>query len=82
MKQSDNGKELDDIVFPLQLSLLKPFHAQWFVELYNQMGTKEGADIIHIAWKASCISDALKAGKFSLQSLNPFHDICSVVKLD
>ena len=82
MKQLDDGKELHDINIDLKLSKLKPLHAEWLVELYNQMSTAEGQKIIHSAWKASGITEAMKAGKASLQPLDPFHDIDTVVKLD
>ena len=82
MKQLDDGKELHDINIDLKLSKLKPFHAEWLVELYNQMSTAEVQKIIHSAWKASGITEAMKAGKASLQPLDPFHDIDPMVELD
>ena len=42
MKHLDDGKELHDINIDLKLSKLKPLHAEWMVELYNQMSTAEG----------------------------------------
>ena len=33
-------------------------------------------------WKASGITEAIKAGKASLQPLDPFHDIDPMVELD
>ena len=61
---------------------LKPLHAEWLVELYNQMSTTEGQKIIHSAWKASGITEAMKAGKSSPQPLDPFHDIDPMAELD
>ena len=58
MKQLDDGKELHDINNDLKLSKLRPLHAEWLVELYNQMSTAEGQKIIHSAWKASGITEA------------------------
>ena len=52
MKQLDDGKELHDINIDLKLSKLKPLHAEWLVELYNQMSTTEGQKIIHSACPA------------------------------
>ena len=46
------------------------------------MSTAEGQKIIHSAWKALGITEAMKAGKASLQSLDLFHDINPVVELD
>ena len=82
MKQLDDDEELHDINIDLKLSKLKPLHAEWLVELYNQISTAEGQKIIHSAWKASGITEAMKAGKTSLQPLDPFHDIDPMVELD
>ena len=82
MKQLDDGKELHDINIDLKLSKLKPLHAEWLVELYNQMSTAEGQKIIHSTWKALGITEAMRAGKASLQPLEPFHDIDPMVELD
>ena len=73
---------MHDINIDLKLSKLKPLHAEWLVELYNQMSTAEGQKIIHSAWKASGITEAMKTGKASLQPLDPFHDIDPMVELD
>ena len=61
---------------------MKPLHAEWLVELYNQMSTAEGQKIIYSAWKASGITEAIKAEKACLQPLDPFHDIDMMVELD
>ena len=82
MKQLDDGKELHDINIDLKLSKLKPLHAEWLVELYNQMSTADGQKVIHSAWKTSGITEAMKAGKASLQPLDPFHHIDPMVELD
>ena len=73
---------MHDINIDLNLSKLKPLHAEWLVELYNQMSTVEGQKIVHRSWKASGITEAMKAGKASLQPLDPFHDIDPMVELD
>ena len=82
MKQLDDGRELHDINIDFKLSKLKPLHGYWLVELYNQMSTAEGQKIIRSAWKALGITEVIKAGKASLQPLDPFHDIDLMVKLD
>ena len=64
------------------MSKLKPLHAEWLVELHNQMSTAEGQKIIHSAWKALGITEAMKAKKASLQPLDPFHGIDPMVELD
>ena len=73
---------MHDINIDLNLSKLKPLHAEWLVELHNQMSTAEGQKIIHSAWKTSGITETMKDGKASLQSLELFHDINPMVELD
>ena len=70
MKQLDDGKELHDINIDLELSKLKLLHTEWLVELYNQISTTEGQEITHSAWKASGITEAMKTGEASLQTLD------------
>ena len=74
-KQLREGIELQDIIVPLRLSLLKPLHAGWLVELYNEMTSHKGKEIIASGWRASGISDALKLGTAGIQSIDPFHDL-------
>ena len=82
MKQLDDEKELHDINIDLKLSNLKPLHAEWLVELYNQTSMAKGQKIIHSGWKASGIAEVVKAGKASLQPLDSFHYVDSMVELD
>ena len=42
----DDGKSVGEIDAKLQLTRLKALHAEWLEELYNQMTTKKGKDII------------------------------------
>ena len=44
--QLDAGKQLQDIDFPLRLSLLKPCHAEWLVECCNHMTTTAAQNVI------------------------------------
>ena len=81
INQLDAGKPLHDIDVPLRLSLLKPLHAQWMVDLYIQMTSKDAKYIIHSGWEASGITDALKSGKGGLESFDPFDDIDPIMEL-
>ena len=51
----------------------------WIVQP-NEYGRR--SKIIHSAWKASGITEAMKSGKASLQPLFPFHDIDPMVEFD
>ena len=74
-KQMDDGKSVEEIDDKLQLNRLKPLHAEWLAELYNQMTTKEGKGIIMSGWKSTGILQAIRTGSANLESLDPFSDI-------
>ena len=41
----DDGQELDSIDVELELSIVKPFHAKWLMEVYNEMTSAEGKEV-------------------------------------
>lgn len=73
--QLDEGKLFHDIDIPLKLSILKPLHAQWLVDLFNQMTKSDGRNTIISGWKASGITGAVEKGLVGLDCLDPFNDI-------
>ena len=78
--QLDEGKHLQDIDVPLRLSILKPFHAEWLVDCYNHMTTTAGRNIILSGWKSAGIMEALQAETDGLESLDPFHNIDTLIE--
>ena len=78
-KQMDDGKSVEEIDVKLQLNRLKPLHAEWLAELYNQMTTKEGKDIIISGWKSAGIPQAICTGSANLESLDPFSNIYPLI---
>ena len=54
------------------MSVLKPLHAHWIIDLYNYLTTSEGKEIIANGWKAEYITEALEKGKRGLEPLDPF----------
>ena len=74
-KQMDDRKSVEEIDVKLQLTKSKPLHAEWLAELYNQMTTKEGKDIIMRGRKSAGIPQAIRTGSVNLESLDPFSDI-------
>ena len=72
--------ELDDIEVIYRLSVLKPLHSKWFVELYNHISTDEGKEIVGNGWKKKEMFDAIKLGSSGLPSLDPFADICPLIE--
>ena len=74
-KQMDDGKCAQETDVKLQLTRLQPLHAEWLVELYNQLTTKEGKDIIMSGWKSAGIPQAIGTSSANQESLDPFSDI-------
>ena len=74
-EQLDNGKQIEEVDTKLQLTRLKPLHAEWLVELFNHMTTIQGKEIIMSGWKVSGIIEAIKKASARLPSLDPFNDL-------
>ena len=74
-KQLDSGKPIDEIEVKLQLTTLKPLHAEWLTDFYNLMTTSEGKDVILSDWKAAGIIQVIEKGSSQLESLDPFKDL-------
>ena len=68
-KQLDSGKEMEEIEVKLQLSTLKPLHAQWVMDLYNYLTSEKGQAIISNGWKAAAITEAISNASKGLESL-------------
>ena len=49
----NEGKDLEDIDITLTLSLLKPFHESWVIDMYNYLKTTKGKVVIKNGWKKS-----------------------------
>ena len=79
MQQVDNalqvGTKLEDINIEFRLSVIKPLHAKWLVEYYNDISSEAGTKVIVNGFKLAGIYDAIRSGKSSLQSIDPFNDI-------
>ena len=54
------GKDFEDIAISLTLSLLKPLHASWVVDLYNCLDLCK--IVIKNGWKKAGITEAIKGG--------------------
>jgi len=73
------GVAIDDIDIKSRLSLLKPLHAQWTVDLYNHMTSDTAKELIDSGWASSGIKDAIDLGLNSLPSIDPFNDIAPMM---
>ena len=70
--QLAEGKETEDVEVPIKLSVLKPLHAKWVIDLFNYFTSQKGRQMILNGWKAACISEALSSGSLGLEPLDPF----------
>ena len=73
-KQLEAGKNLEDIEVDLRLTVVKPLHAQWLVDMYNYFTTPQGKEIIHKGWKKANILGTVD-GSIILPPENPFQTI-------
>ena len=70
-EELETGKDLDDIDIKLTLTVLKPLHTSWLVDLYDYL-TSQGAEIVSNGWRASGVTEAIVKGTNELESLDPF----------
>ena len=56
----DPGKDLEDIEVKTPLSVIKPMHAQWIIELYNELTSSSRREVVVNGWKAAGIYDAMR----------------------
>ena len=71
----DRGKKIKKIYTSMKLSILKPLHAKWLIDLYNYMTSPDGQAVSLKRWKVAGITAAVQKGLNGLLSLDPFHDI-------
>ena len=67
-QQRDSGKQLD---VHFRLTVIKPLHAQWLVDMFNFFTSQKGAEIIINGWKKAGIVGVLD-GTTVLPSEDPF----------
>ena len=58
----DRGAELENIDIANRLTVIKPLHARWMVELYNHMSSDAGLKVVISGWKTAGIFDAVRMG--------------------
>ena len=75
-QQLDSGTDNEDVEVDFCLSVLKPMHAQWLVNLYNIFTSTKGAEAILKGWKKSGILGLLD-GSTTLPPEDPFQQIMS-----
>ena len=71
----DEGKYIKDAEISLKLSVVKPPHTKWLIEMYNHMPSSEGRDFCLKGCKVAGILDAVEKRLDGLPNLDLFHDI-------
>ena len=71
--------KLNEINARLLLSALKPLHAGWVMNLYNEITSEKSKDIIANGFRAAEITNAINLYSKNLPSINPFHGINPLV---
>lgn len=70
--QFDAAIPLEEVDVKLRLSVMKPVHAHWMVELHNHMTAGKGKKSIESGWRAADIQDAVKLGLKNLPTVDPY----------
>ena len=71
---TDSGINFEDVAVNLKLSVLKPIHATWSVELYNFFTTTKGRVYVLKGSEKAGIEDVFN-GKEVLLPFDPYQDI-------
>ena len=70
----ESGIELENTTIKFLLSTMKPLHAGWLTDCYNQLQSSNGKKIILDDWRASEISPAVENGLIGFV-IDPFNEI-------
>ena len=73
----ESGIELENTTIKFLLSTMKPLHAGWLIDYYNQLTSSHRKEIILAGWRASGISAAVEDSLIgflinSFNEINPF----------
>ena len=63
--QVDSGINFEDVHVDLKLSVVKPIHAAWLVELYNFFSSIEGKVYVLKGWEKAEIKDVFNRKEFT-----------------
>lgn len=69
------GRDLNNIEVSLKLIVVKPFHANWIIEMYDHMPPGAGKAVCLKCWEVTGISGSVKKVLKDLAHVDPFHNI-------
>ena len=73
-QQLASGKPIEDVEDDLKLTIIKPLHAQWLVNMYNYLSGPTGKRVILKGWKNVGVSGLLDSTTV-IPVENPFQEI-------
>ena len=62
----EKGVDIDEIEVKTPLTVMKPLHAKWLIEMYDEITLEKRKKIVLNGWKAAGILDAVKMGSAKL----------------
>ena len=65
---------MEEVETDLRLSVLKPLHAQWLLNLYNYFTSPDGVKVISCGWKKGEFTGLLD-GTTILPPKDPFYSL-------
>ena len=79
----ESGKELENITMKSLLSTMKPLHAGWLIDCYNQLTLSHRKEIKLAGWRASGISATVEDGLIGFlidlfNEINPFDETIEI----
>ena len=78
-KQLDENVRTEEIEIKTKVSVLKPLHASWLMEVYNHLTSAAGRNIIAYGLKSAGITRAVSESNKGLKNLDSFHLIDPLV---
>ena len=70
-QQLDSGRKIDEVDIDLRLTVIKPLHAQWLVDLFNFLTSTKGTEVILKGWKKAGVTGLLD-GSTIVPAVDPF----------
>ena len=70
--------KVEEIDKQFRLTTIKPLHAKWLVEYFNEITSQTNSSIIINGWKAAGIYDALEVSASGLPSIDSFEVISAL----
>lgn len=78
MQRLDDREKLESIEIKFKLFTMKPLHAKWLMEVYEQMTAAIGREICLKGWVKRGTSEAIENGSNVTSTLDPFFDIVPI----